>query len=289
LGLSALLLAIGLALARTSQASAQCGSQASSCKNCHEVQGQMPVNDQGEWHTAHAFGDFCEFCHAGNVQSMDQGAAHSGMVDPLADVEASCAACHPDDARALGEIYAAALGVALGEGEASGGTTSGAGGNPGRSAANDPVSSEGPPPLAPAAGGLVIDFNQRYEESVVGRPVNWGNVILGAMIVLVAAGGGAYVVWNERRLRAAAKPVRQAVAKPVARSAVSRVPEIEELLPRLQALNPLGRRGLARLLEDPETASDLLYRLSRLDPQLVRELRGLDRETRSLLLALAND
>ncbi len=30
---------------------AQCGSSASSCKNCHEVKKQDPVNTQGAWHT----------------------------------------------------------------------------------------------------------------------------------------------------------------------------------------------------------------------------------------------
>jgi cytochrome c553 len=48
-----------LALMTVQPASAQCGSQASSCKNCHEVQGQMPVNNDGSaWHKSHAFGDF---------------------------------------------------------------------------------------------------------------------------------------------------------------------------------------------------------------------------------------
>ncbi|HIC90071.1 MAG TPA: hypothetical protein EYP04_11815 [Anaerolineae bacterium] len=75
--------------------SAQCGSSASSCKNCHEIQGQDPVNDKGEWHTAHAFGDFCEFCHAGNVQAKTIDQAHAGMVDPLEDVQAGCQSCHP--------------------------------------------------------------------------------------------------------------------------------------------------------------------------------------------------
>ena len=55
-----LVVAAGFWLATATPASAQCGSQASSCKNCHEVQGQTPVNGDGTaWHTFHAFGDFC--------------------------------------------------------------------------------------------------------------------------------------------------------------------------------------------------------------------------------------
>ncbi|HUH96366.1 MAG TPA: hypothetical protein VLZ89_03350, partial [Anaerolineales bacterium] len=56
-----------IALLLTQAAHAQCGSQASSCKNCHEVQGKKPVNNDGTaWHTSHAFGDFCYICHGGN-------------------------------------------------------------------------------------------------------------------------------------------------------------------------------------------------------------------------------
>ncbi len=70
----AVLLMVGLALAIPQPAAAQCGSSASSCKSCHETQAQDPVNTEGEWHTQHAFGDFCEFCHAGNVQAAEEEA-----------------------------------------------------------------------------------------------------------------------------------------------------------------------------------------------------------------------
>ena len=80
------LIAFGIFLATATPASAQCGSQASSCKNCHEVQGQDPVNSDGtEWHQSHAFGDFCYICHGGNQQATDKDAAHQGMEDPLSD------------------------------------------------------------------------------------------------------------------------------------------------------------------------------------------------------------
>ena len=76
---SAIVIAVVI-LAWPRQADAQCGSSASSCKNCHEVQGEYPVNASGDWHISHAFGDFCEFCHAGNVQATEMEAAHTGMV-----------------------------------------------------------------------------------------------------------------------------------------------------------------------------------------------------------------
>ncbi len=97
--------------------SAQCGSQASSCKNCHETQAQDPVNNDGTaWHTQHAFGDFCYLCHAGNNQATDKTAAHTGMVDPLKDVVAACKSCHATDYEAKAQIYATTLGVKIGTG-----------------------------------------------------------------------------------------------------------------------------------------------------------------------------
>src|SRR5664279_767565 len=93
-----LVLGSGIWLATATPASAQCGSQASSCKNCHEVQAQKPVNSDGtSWHQSHAFGDFCYICHAGNQQATDKAAAHTGMVPPLSDVKASCQSCHSND------------------------------------------------------------------------------------------------------------------------------------------------------------------------------------------------
>src|SRR5688572_16953692 len=52
-------------------AKAQCGTSASSCQSCHEVQKQDPVNTEGDWHIQHSFGDFCEFCHGGNVTATE--------------------------------------------------------------------------------------------------------------------------------------------------------------------------------------------------------------------------
>lgn len=266
---------------------AQCGSQASSCKNCHEVQGQMPVNDKGDWHISHAFGDFCEFCHAGNVQAVEADAAHTGMVEPLADVQASCAACHPSDTQEKAEVYAVALGVEVGTGS-SGGTSNGEspqGGSETGEESSGAIDLSTPEIVTED----LIDFNRRYEETVLGvREVNWGNVLLGVMIAVVAVGGGGFVFWNERRLRGPAKPDVKIDVE--AESPVFTIegvsPEISALIPQLEALNPLGRRALAKLLENPGVASDLLFQLSRLDPDLIRQIRGLDRDTRAMLLAI---
>ncbi len=117
-----IILFLGLTVPQSAQA--QCGSSASSCKNCHEVQGEAPVNADGtNWHQAHAFGDFCEFCHAGNVQATDKETAHVGMEAPMDNVQVSCGNCHAADLAERADVYAVALGVEIGSG---GGSDSGA-------------------------------------------------------------------------------------------------------------------------------------------------------------------
>jgi hypothetical protein len=293
-----LILAGLIVLWPAANANAQCGSQASSCKNCHEVQGQDPVNNDGtSWHQSHAFGDFCYICHGGNQQSLDKDTAHAGMTAPLSDVKVACQSCHPNDLTERAQVYATALGVEIGTGgdsaPPSGDNTSGSSPSSG-SEASAPASS-GDSSLAAPAGMVVdaqdvIDYNLRYE----GRtPVNWGNVIVGMLIVLVLLGGGTYVYFNERKLRGlpAGPKVKSSVKKES-----PELPEIEgysrevvALLPKIAQLNPMGLYALKRLLENPEEASELLHSLSRLDPELVRRIRSLDREARAVLLALAGD
>ena len=287
----ALLLSAAVWLWTAQTANAQCGSQASSCKNCHEVQAQQPVNNDGtRWHPSHAFGDFCANCHAGNVQATEKDAAHTGMVAPLSDVQANCAACHPDDLQDRAQQYASVLGVDF----QMGGGSSAGGGQP---SGDEPVPTAAPDTSSSASAAVVnepgvIDYTQRYDETVLGiRSVNWGNVIVGVLIVAVLAGGGVYVYWNERRLRGKSPiptPKPQVIsARPVALEDYPK--DVVELLPRLARLNPLGLHALKRLLENPEEASELLHSLSRLDPDLVRRIRALDREGRALLLALGGD
>lgn len=303
--LGALVLAGLVVFWPASNASAQCGSQASSCKNCHEVQGQDPVNNDGTgWHQSHAFGDFCYICHGGNNQSMDKDTAHTGMVPPLSDVKAACQSCHPNDLQERAQVYATVLGVEVGTGDGptSGSTTSSGGDTPSGSAPSsgdnqDSTSSSS----APAPSGMVIDtstvidYNQQYNETVLGqRNINWGNVILSILIVVVAGGGGAFVYWNERKLRGLplfkeSQPSRPSMVDMTMPKVEGYSDEVVALLPKIAQLNPVGLHALKRLIENPEEASELLHSLSRLDPDLVRHIRSLDRDSRALLLALAGD
>jgi hypothetical protein len=179
-------------LATAQPVSAQCGSQASTCKDCHEVQGQMSINADGTgWHQSHAFGDFCYICHAGNQQATEKDAAHTGMVSPFADVKASCQQCHPKDLDARAKVYMDILGITPGD----------------QSAA--PVAAQQvvvticePTNDVPEDTKVVlskhsetIDYQARYNKNVLGnRTVNWGLiglVALGTVVVIGGAGFGA--------------------------------------------------------------------------------------------------
>ena len=272
-------------------ASAQCGSQASSCKNCHEVQGKDPVNADGTgWHQSHAFGDFCYLCHAGNNQSMVEEEAHAGMVPPLSDVKAACQQCHPADLMERSQVYASLLGVEIGTGGGAPATGGGTTTTPSQPAEAAPES-----PAMVVESSDVVDYNQQYDETVLGkRTTNWGNVIVSLMIAGMGLGGGAFIFYNERKIRGLPfLPTPKVAQKATTELAIPKVEgysdEIAALLPKIARLSPVGLHALKGVLENPDQANELLHSLSRLDPELLRRIRNLDRQSRELLLAISGD
>ncbi len=235
----ALIIAAGVFLATATPASAQCGSQASSCKNCHETQAQKPVNNDGTaWHKSHAFGDFCYICHAGNQQATDKAAAHEGMVAPLSDPKASCQQCHVADLDARAKVYADALGVTVGAGAA-----------PAAPAAA-PAVSESAPAAAPAAGcndvvvddPNAVDYAARYEEIVLGKqPTNWGNTILLGLIGVMLVGGGGFIVTREKLVNVKFGDTKAVDAEYPA--------DVVDMLPQLSNLKAGARQSLKNVLE----------------------------------------
>ncbi len=313
---SALLLAmIGLLLWTAQPVAAQCGSQASSCKNCHETQGQMPVNTSGEWHTAHAFGDFCEFCHAGNVQATEKDEAHAGLVAPLSDVKASCQSCHPDDYMEQAQSYASILGVEIGSGGSSGDSDPGSSGGPGGDSGGG--SDTGATTIGAPLGGEEIDFNLLYAEATARQPLvsNWGNLILVLMILGVA---GAFFVtawtwegWGQKVadwIDANVAPIPRAVAAASARSdgsaamtqalaagnipqvqsLLEQKPELRDLLPRLMNCQPETLAAIDKILTNPERGSEILLAISKVDTEVIAALRKIGAKDRNLLLALVS-
>ena len=220
------------------QAAAQCGTQASSCKTCHEIQGKLRVNTQGDWHVQHSFGDFCVFCHAGDTKAKAKAKAHAGMVKPLEDIGASCAACHESDCNTRAEKYAKILGVSVGIG--SGG----------------PAAPRGPAPLLPfvprvaGVGGQnslpgqdqppIAESSPPSSSEEEPRNVNWGNVALAAIALALLFGGGGYVLWNERQHSQRLAWDRLIGARP----------ELGELMPLLVKADAQTVRVIARALAE---------------------------------------
>lgn len=245
-----LLLTAWIWLASAQPALAQCGSSASSCKNCHEVQGEMPVNQDGtSWHESHAFGDFCSICHAGNSQATDADEAHTGMESPLSNIQASCQQCHPSDLEARAEVYASALGVEIG-------------GDNSETAAEP--TSEAPTPTPDSGTGStmmttqlsiddpnLVNYVERYSEIVLGeRPVNWGNVILSVMSVMLLVGGGSFVIINEKLVK-----VSFGDTKAVDTTYPS---DVVDMLPAISALKPPARKTLKSILNNPAKTAKVL-------------------------------
>ncbi len=239
----AIVIAVSFYLTTATPVSAQCGSQASSCKNCHETQSQKSVNADGTgWHQSHAFGDFCYICHAGNQQATDKAAAHEGMVDPLSDVAASCQQCHVADLDARAQVYASALGVTVGSG-----TTSPAAG----AAEATPVAAESAPSAASTSGcnQVVVDdpnavnYVQNYDAIVLGKkPINWGNSILLGLIGLMLVGGGGYVVTREKLINVKFGDTRKVDDEYPA--------DVVEMLPQIASLKAGARKSLKSVLEN---------------------------------------
>ena len=258
----ALVIAAGVFLTTASPASVQCGSQASSCKNCHEAQGQMPVNNDGSaWHKSHAFGDFCYIFFVGNQQATEKAAAHEGMVAPLSDVKAACQQCHVSDLDARAKVYADALGVEVGSGAAA----------PASGSSSAPVAgAESVPAAAPASGcnqivvddPNTVDYAAHYEQVVLGKqPVNWGNMILLGMIGLMVVGGGGFVVTREKLVNVKFGDTRAVDAEYPA--------DVVEMLPRIAGLKPASRKALKNVLETKkaEKALNLLDEVIKKDEE----------------------
>ena len=278
-------------------AAAQCGSSSSSCKNCHETQKQDPVNTQGAWHTQHAFGDFCEFCHAGNVKATDKTGAHTGMVDPLADVKGSCQSCHPNDYMDRAKTYADALGKTI--------SATAAPAGPSPSTANTTVTTTATSiaPCGPTAptGGQTIDLNNAYAGLNLPPPNTLGNLALVGLIVIVLLLLSGLIWYYEQPFERIVLTIRRWQATPVLvaatpdgaalnlpRQLVAR-PEVESLLPLLAENDPATLRAVTRLLSDRDKGSRVLKALSRADWQTLSALSERDQQVLSALLALAKE
>ncbi|MGB4871642.1 MAG: hypothetical protein WBP47_16420, partial [Candidatus Promineifilaceae bacterium] len=95
-------------------------------------------------------------------------------------------------------------------------------------------------------------------------------------------------VWNERRRQQPISPVSESVLAEQKSKYPDYPPQVIALLPRLSQLSADAWQDLYQFLEDPTKAQALLHDLVRLQPDLVHQVRQLDRESQALLLALAS-
>jgi hypothetical protein len=248
-----LLVAASLYLASATPVQAQCGSQASSCKNCHETQAQDPVNNDGTtWHSQHSFGDFCYLCHGGNSQSTDKTAAHTGMVDPLANVTDSCKSCHAKDYQDLAQQYATTLGVTI--------ANIGTGSSPTGQAASPTQETAAAATAAPAASvpaSEMVDYSQRYNETVLGQKnPNAGNITLIVIIALLVLGGGFLVARREGWIKVSFQDTKTIQG--------SYPTDVVEMVPELAKLKPAARKDLLQILKKPATAAEVFALVTKL-------------------------
>ena len=252
-------------------ARAACGASASSCKTCHEINRKKPVNTNGDWHKQHAMGDYCSFCHGGNVQAQDETGAHAGLVKPFADVQTSCSSCHLDDYKAKAKVYADALGVKVGTGGGGSGGTGGSGG--GGSAPTGGAN------VAPAsASGPVLDFNQYYAQYTGAGGLRARDMALIAFAVLIALGFPA--IWAFYRYR-------DRVAAWIRRPRPEPDKQTLDLAKRLKHVDQSTRDHVFSLVADSRSAALVAAALGSLDPELLdREPRN-DEERLRLSLSVA--
>jgi hypothetical protein len=307
------LITIGLALplmvlmaTPQQDASAQCGSQASSCKNCHEVQGKDPVATKGPWHIDHAANDYCEFCHAGNVQATDKDKAHVGMVQSGDNLKQSCGGmCHQDFQARADKYIAAGMKVGGGaaqppaapSGSQAPAATAPAAAAPAQLAQPADPPAQSKPAALPPSSGQIVDFNQPKPNLEANRSqVNVGNIVLGVLVVLVFMVGVVIVFSGEGGL----KKLGAWQAQPAVASAyrgtplpdnwadlVKAKPELAEVLPMLARADSRTIKAIARVLSDPSHGDEALQALGKIDLKLIEDVRKLGPRERELLLALA--
>jgi uncharacterized protein len=199
-----LLTAAVIWLAAAPVVQAQCVG-VSSCKNCHELQGQRPSSLQYAWHSDHMVFDFCGACHSGDRLADEADAAHSGATAALDQMATYCRDCHVEDLEAYFGAYAEEAGIdaesALAQADAGPQTFSLFG---------ETVKPAGP--LLPGAEDGA-DQGGDFGAGAGAQPApaepesnRTANAALAGLLLAGVLGGGGYVVWNERRLVGAAQP-----------------------------------------------------------------------------------
>jgi hypothetical protein len=175
---------------------AQCTTP-SSCKTCHEVQGQLPVNNGSDWHQQHAIFDFCEACHGGDRNAVEKSTAHAGLRTTFVQMAPTCRSCHTTELETCLGTYAGELGVD--DSSLSDIIEIAVSAPVGSSTILDQIQSGtlvGPQEHPDSTAG-----SESARISAAGSFESPLNVVLAVVLGCSLVGGSAFVIWNERRLR----------------------------------------------------------------------------------------
>jgi len=177
----ALLFTSLIMLASPRPAQAQCG-QPTECNTCHNIQGKLPVNENGAWHIDHMPYNACQVCHGGDDQAADTAVAHAGIVTKLDQMQSGCAECHSgSDLQNRYSEYASQIGVST--------TLNPAQMQAGASGLNSLLNT--------GETNVPISSSDNSAKPPANRTANW---ILAGVLLVGLIGGGSYVYSNERRL-----------------------------------------------------------------------------------------
>jgi hypothetical protein len=230
---------------------AQCASP-SSCKTCHETNGQDPVSNKGIWHTQHASFDYCTVCHGGSQDAADKDTAHQGIVVKVGSMTGTCVNCHQKDYQDRLATYTAALGVNVAI------PTPGALCTPTPSVFGSEQSVN--PPASGVVGAIPTGSSPSGNTKTASTPNRTGNLILTVLLIFILAGGGTYVVLSEKKRKLMPVLETEKVEIPPAEIIP---PEVTAMTPELAKLTPAGLKALHRLLRHPKDASDLFVELDK--------------------------
>jgi hypothetical protein len=268
------------ALATPKEVEAACGASTSSCKTCHEVQGADPVSKKGDWHTQHAFGDFCQACHLGVATETDKTKAHTGIVaKPLGQPDQSCASCHPADTAARVAKYGGTATTANPAGGTSSPSSSSAAGTASSAGTGSitpsPAANQVPPSSNPNFD--LIDFNSNGKLSWL----TWA-IIVADILALMAI---AVLLW---KWRTGLWPWANLKGKRKNVPFNSLPTEAQDVVTKLLAGDMQTVLALQKILEGQQ-GSQLLEALNQLPIELVLQLQRMNEdELRSLSLSIKN-
>lgn len=255
---------------------AACGASTSSCKTCHEVKGEDPVSKKGDWHTQHAFGDFCQACHLGAATETDKTKAHVGLVKPLAQPDQSCAACHPADSAVRVVKY--------------GGTATGAQTGDPTSKTDLPVtgtSQAGTGAGTPSAAATQVPPNSNPNFDLIDFNVNdvvpwlaWVIGIINALMLMILG----VLIW---RWKKGSWPWSFLKGRQINAPFYGFPPEVQEVFAQLSNGDMKTVLSLQAILQR-EQGSQLLQALSHLPENILTELQSLNENELKSLTSLSD-